>query len=228
MHLAGPRAAAPDLSFYNDFFAMTRNLYEAAAINGITNIVCASSISVYSGELPYTEESIPKPMNVYGLSKVIVEHMGNIYGSSEGLKVKNLRFAHLYGANENNNYMINKFFRQAYQHEQIIVNGRGVARREMMYAKDAAQAIIAALEHGDCSGTYNAGSGNFLTNEEIAEMICVIMSPELHVKVGEEQESIKSSYMDSSKIDRELGYKAKYTLKSALPEIYRDMQMAEV
>lgn len=143
-----------------------------------------------------------------------------------GLKVKNLRFAHLYGANENNNYMINKFFRQAYRHEQIVVDSVGLARREMMYAKDAAYAIIMALQHRDISGTYNAGSGEALTNEEIANTICAEMSPELHVSVGEGVETIKSSYMDNSKIYMDLGYKARYTLKSATPEIYRDMCLA--
>lgn len=227
VHLAGPRVVAQDLSFYNSFFDLTRNLYEAAGSNGITNIVCASSISVYSGKPPYSEESIPQPGNTYGLSKVIVEHIGNIYASSKGLKVKNLRFAHLYGANEKNNYMINKFFRQAYHHEQIIVNGRSAARREMMYAKDAALAVVAALEHGGCSGTYNAGSSDFLTNEDIAKTICGGMSPELHVQVGEKQETIQPSYMDSERIWREIGFKARYTLESALPEIYMDMKMAE-
>lgn len=206
---------------------MTRNLYEAAAICGITNIVCASSISVYSGDIPYTEKCIPKPANAYGLSKVVVEHIGNIYSVSKRLKIKNLRFAHLYGANENNNYMLNKFLRQAYRHEQIVVNSRGVAHREMMYAKDAALAVIAALEQGSLSGTYNVGSGEALTNEEIAKTICIVMSPELHVRVKDEPEMIKSSYMDSSRIYRDFGYTARYTLKSALPEIYRDMQMAE-
>lgn len=227
MHLAGPRVIALDLSFYNSFFEMTKNLYETADSNGITNIVCASSISVYSGEPPYSEDSIPQPENTYGLSKVIVEHIGNIYAFSKGLKVKNLRFAHLYGANEKSNYMINKFFREAYHHEQIIVNGKSAARREMMYAKDAALAVVTALEYGGCSGVYNAGSGDFLTNEDIAKAICIGMSPELHVQIGEKPETIQPSYMDSEKIYREMGFKARCTLESALPEIYMDMKTAE-
>lgn len=52
VHLAGPRKVAQELSSYKDFFMLTKNLYEAAADIGISNIVCASSISVYSGTPP--------------------------------------------------------------------------------------------------------------------------------------------------------------------------------
>lgn len=227
MHLAAPRKVADDMSFYNDFFDMTRNVYEAASQNGIYNIIYASSISVYSGEkLPYVECDIPTAGNTYGLSKIVAEHLGNIYISTKGMKIKNLRFAHLYGANEQNNYMINKFFRQAYNHEQLVVNCKSVAKREMMYAKDAAYAIVKAIEHSEVFGTYNAGSNEALTNEEIAEAICSSMSPELQIQVGKDKDNIKSSYMDNSKIYTELGFGARYTLMKALPEIYQDMHMA--
>lgn len=91
----------------------------------------------------------------------------------------------------------------------------------MMYAKDAAHAILVALDHGLPAGTYNAGNSEALTDEEIAEAICAAMSPELHVLVENEPEMFKPSYMD-------VGYKAQFTLKSTLPEIYRDIQMADV
>lgn len=224
-HLASSRKVAGNLAFYSDLIEMTNNLYLSAKEAGIKNIVYTSSISVYSGqEFPYKEVQAASPKNMYGLYKLTCEQLGELFNRSHGLKVKNLRLAHLYGANENNNYMINKFFRQAYRHEQLFVNCESIARREMMYTKDAARAIRFALEHMDVSGVFNVGSGEALTNEEIAKTICSVMSPEMTVLVGKEKENILSSYMDSQNAEKVLGFKAQYHLLEAVKEIMIDMR----
>lgn len=48
---------------------------------------------------------------MYGVSKLVCEYIGNIYFRKKGFCIKNLRFVYLYGFNEKNNYMINRFFR---------------------------------------------------------------------------------------------------------------------
>ena len=175
--------------------------------------------------MPYREDMVPEPKNNYGISKLVGEHIGNIYCSQFGIAVKNYRFAHMYGANENNNYMINKFFCQAYNHEQITVNCKSYARCEMLYTRDAVSAILQGLAHPEISGIYNIGSGEALTNEEIAKYICTEMSPELQVNLGTEQETIVSSWMSGNKVKAELGYAPHYTLQTALKEIHKDMQV---
>lgn len=225
VHLAGPRIIYPNISQYSDYFDMTTAIYDAAVENGIQNIVFASSISVYSGtDLPYKEDCVLMPDNNYGLSKIICEQIGNMYSRFKGLNVKNLRFAHLYGANENNKYMINTFLKRAFNHEQLNVFCRGNAHRELMYTKDAALAVICALNRPELSGTYNIGSNDALTTEQVAGKICSYMSPENSVIVGSEVETIKSSYMDNTMASRELGFSAEYKLETALPEIYIAMK----
>lgn len=224
-HLASSRKVADNLAFYSDLIEMTNNLYLSAKETGIRNIAYSSSISVYSGEnLPYEESQRPRPKNMYGLFKLTCEELGELFNQSHGMRIKNLRLAHLYGANENNNYMINKFFRQAYAHEQLFVNCISVAKREMMYTKDAARAIRIALEHDNESGVFNAGSGEALTNEEIARTICTVMSPEMTVAVGNAKETILSSYMDSKKAEKIFNFKSHYTLLDAVKEIVEDMK----
>lgn len=220
-HLASSRKVAEQFSFYNDLVEMTQNLYRAAAASGVKNIVYTSSISVYSGPtLPYTEEQAPKPANLYGVCKMVLEMIGN---TEKDLNVKNLRLAHLYGANEQNDYMINRFFRQAHAHEQLQVYCKSEARREMLYTKDAAKAIRLALQKKDLSCTLNIGSGEFLTNEEIARTIIAVMSPELEVLLGDAPETISSSYMDSKKATEILGFVPGYSFREAVADIDREM-----
>lgn len=219
-HLASSRKVADRFSFYQGLIDMTQNLYRAAEKNGIRSIVYASSISVYSGKesLPYSETQPPAPVNLYGLYKLTCELIGTMC-NSRGMKIKNVRMAHLYGANEKNDYMINRFFRQAHAHEQLTVNCVSVARREMLYTKDAARGIRLALEHPELAGTFNIGSDQALTNEEIAKTICSVMSPELEVRLGDGVETISSSYMSSERARECLGYAPKYTLRDAVAEI---------
>lgn len=223
-HLASSRKPAESLSFYQDLMDMTDVLYKSACQAGIRNIVHTSSISVYSGdEMPYTEEQIPSPKSMYGLYKLNCEYFGEMMNKTQDMRIKNIRLAHLYGANENNNYMINKFFRQAFAHEQLYVHCVSVAKREMMYAKDAARAVRIALDHEEILGTFNTGSGEALTNEEIAKTICSVMSPEMTVSIGTEKEKIQSSYMSSQKAESVIGFKAQYKMLDAVKEIMEDM-----
>lgn len=224
VHLASTRKIYDNLSDYYPEINMTQALYDAAKDNGIGNIIYASSISVYSGGmLPYSEEQLICPNSMYGLSKVIGEQIGLQYNAKYGMKIKNFRFAHIYGANENNNYMINVFFKKAFSKEQIIVNSKGIAKREFLYAKDAASAILTGLSKSDLEGTFNIGSNDYLTNQEVGEIICSVMSPDMRVIVGCELETIHSSFMCNKNAMEKMGYFPKYTLKRATEEIQKQM-----
>lgn len=224
VHLAAKRGSQGNISEFHDNEIMTQNLYEACIENKITNIVFASTISVYSNEklLPWTEDVLPSPKLMYGVSKLANEYIGNIYIEKKGLNIKNLRFAHLFGFNEKNNYMINRFFRQAFHKEQLILNTKSIAKREFLYAKDAAKAIVCALNNEKISGTFNIGSGEAFTNYEVALNINTVFNnvDNIYVENPEASEEIESSFMDSTKAKVVLNFYPDYTFTEALEEIY--------
>jgi UDP-glucose 4-epimerase len=228
VHLAAKRGSQGLISEFHDSEILTQNLYEACCELNIKNIVYASSISVYSDEklLPWTEEQPPAPKLMYGVSKLACEYIGNIYSEKRGLHIKNLRFAHLYGFNEKNNYMINRFMRQAFHHEQLVLHAKSVAKREFLYAKDAAKAVVCALKQSTLSGTFNIGSGEALTNYDVATQINTIFENEGNLLIEDPtaDEGISSSYMDSSKAKTILKFSPDYTFSDALAEIRKLMK----
>lgn len=231
IHLAANRSSQDKITEFHNNETLTQNLYEACNKCGIKNIVYASTISVYSEEelLPWEEVQRPSPKLMYGVSKTSCEYIGNIYSSKEGLYIKNLRFAHLYGFNEKNNYMINRFFRQAYNKEQLTINGESVARREFLYAKDASKAVCCALEKETMSGTFNIGSNEALTNYEVAEKINTVFENKgnLCIKDLNVEEGIQSSYMDNSRAKEILHFLPDYSFLDGIEKIYRQMKVLD-
>lgn len=231
VHLAAMRGSQGKISEFHGNQVDTQNLYEVCHELNIENVIFASSISVYSVEdkLPWTELDLPQPELMYGIGKMTCEYLGNIYSSKKKLQIKNLRFAHIYGFNEKNNYMINRFFRQAFQKEELCLNAESVARREFIYVKDAAKAVVCALNTVNNSGTYNIGSGEAYTNFEVAEMINEAFQNQnnLVIKDANADEGIHSSFMDSNKAKVALDFSPDYSFQSALVEIYGLMKELE-
>ena len=152
VHLAAKRGSSNLITDFNYEQIMAQNLFEACKENSITNIVYASTISVYSNQsyLPWIEGgSEEEPVSMYGINKLTIEKMANYYNRKENMYIKSLRFAHLFGFNEKNNYMINLFLRQAYNKETIILHNTNADKREFLYVKEAARATISALEKNE-------------------------------------------------------------------------------
>lgn len=226
VHLAAKRGSQGLISEFHSNEILTQNIYETCYKLNIKNIVNASSISVYSDEslLPWKEDQVLQPINMYGLSKLTCEYIGDIY-NKKGMNIKNLRFAHLYGLNEKNNYMINLFLRKAFNKKELVVKGKSLAKREFLYAKDAAKAIYKALIKEDVSGTFNIGSGCFLTNLEVADTINQKFNNKenLILEQANEDEGIQSSYMSSDLALKMLDFENDYDFSKAIEEIYSYM-----
>lgn len=227
VHLAAKRGGEGHIIEFQDNITITQNLYEACRFRGIKNIVFASSISVYSVDnaLPWNEEEIPKPRNVYGISKLTSELIGEIYNREYNMNIKNLRFAHLFGCNEPNDYMINKFMRQAFNKEKLVLYSKDNVKREFLYNKDAAFAVLCAIKKEDIKGSFNIGSGEKKTNFEIAEIINKTFNNIGNLEVLNRKEPPKHpSYMSSDKAMKILDYSPKYSIEDAFVDIYKEMK----
>lgn len=231
IHLAASRGSQGEIKEFHNNEVLTQNLYDACVELNIKNVVYASTISVYSSaeELPWKEKNIPRPSSMYGISKVVCEQIGNLYSEKKGLKVKNLRLAHLYGFNEKNNYMINKFFRQAYNEQELVLDSKSEAKREFLYVKDAANAVYKALMTYEYTGTLNIGTQDQLTNIEVAKNINEVFNNNGNLTITNPNkiENIQSSYMDSSEAEKKIGFIPTYKFNEALKDIYILMEELE-
>lgn len=222
VHLASVKGANGTIADYHPNELVMERLLENCAALGIRNIVYASSISVYSdtSEIPWRETHIPTPKTLYGVSKLACEHIGGIYHNLYGLNIKSLRIAHILGEGERKGYMMNTFMDLAFEHKTLKVIGQSIAKREFVYVKDAARAILLALSKPEVHGVFNIGSGEAYSNLEIARFVNERFENTGNLEyVSTVDEGIESSLMDSSKAHRILGYAAGYSFAEALDDI---------
>lgn len=228
VHLAASRGPNPQIKDFHTDEIITQNIYDVCVDIGIKNIIYASSISVYSDEakLPWSEDQLPTPISMYGISKLACEMIGNFYAEMYGLSIKNFRFAHLFGDNEKNNYMINLFMRKALNNKKLTLDTQSTAKREFLYVQDAAMAIIKGLRLPLLKGTFNIGSQNILTNNEVAKHINDIFQNRNNLKVlsPEKKDSSKSSYMSHVKARNILDFEDVFNFPDALEQIYLNMK----
>lgn len=228
VHLAAGRKPSSQISSFHNDEILTQHVYDACLDLGISNIVYASSISVYSdsSKLPWKESQTVTPSSMYGISKLSCEMLGNYYNAKHNMNIKNYRFAHLFGFNEKNNYMINLFMRKAFNKEQLTLDTQSVGKREYLYVSDAADAVLKGLNKEKLSGTFNIGSSSVYTNIEVANLInnafdnknnLVVLNPT-------EEDKTTSSYMLNHQAKNSLNYEAKFTMSNALTEIYELMK----
>lgn len=228
IHLAGlrptPKADAIGITAYFDGNVRTTEaVIIAAGEEGVGRVVQASSIAAYfpgQNQLPYNEAQAPVPLSLYGISKVACENLGHVYERRYTTRVVSLRFAQIYGPGEREGLMMMKFIQQACNKLPQVIVGEGKIFRDYIYLKDIISAMASSVEPGKPSGVFNIGGGRGYTVREVAEMVNTVFENEGNIKFDLTQPETGASYfMDSTKAEKELGWKSQWTLRAGLEDL---------
>jgi len=145
--------------------------------HGVRKIVFASSAAVYSNtssEGAMDETTPLQPVSFYGMSKWTGERYLELYARHYGLSYSALRFANVYGPRQSRDGeagVVPLFISNLLQGNRPVVYGDGSQTRDFVYVKDVAEAIIAALHHGD-NQTVNVSSGEATSVNRLLAMTC--------------------------------------------------------
>jgi nucleoside-diphosphate-sugar epimerase len=218
-------AARPTSKLFKNFeeyywkIRLAENLFKAARTAGIKNAVFASSAMLYSpkvNSVPYVESEPVYPETLYAVCKLVIEKLGFLHVE----QFKSLRLA-LATLSERRGIMLGTFIQQAIRKQTITVYGKGTGVREMIYVKDAAAAIQAAINHPEQRGVFNIGSGVATSHNELAAMVNEVFawgSAEIIHDLTKEEASTRYP-MDHGKASKLLGWKPVYTTRQALTEL---------
>jgi UDP-glucuronate 4-epimerase len=139
----------------------TLNVLEACRRAGPTNLVYASSSSVYgdSAALPFSEhDPADRPISPYGATKRATELLAHAYSHAFGLPVTGLRFFSVYGPWGRPDMAMFLFTDAIFHGRAIDVFDDGRARRDFTYVDDVVAAVLAALDRPAPCRVYNVGN----------------------------------------------------------------------
>lgn len=172
-----------NLMFSVNVDAFKRLLIYAKSV-GCRKIVYASSAATYGkGKVPMKETDRPTPANIYGESKVRMEHAAKAFvKENPGFSVIGLRYFNVYGPGEYHKKKAASMIYQLYLQMAAGKNPRifkwGEQYRDFIYVKDVVAANLKAMKYNG-SGIFNAGTGRPNTFNAVIDFLNKAMKKNL-------------------------------------------------
>tara|TARA_Y100001936_G_scaffold226175_1_gene245301 strand:+ start:1171 stop:2157 length:987 start_codon:yes stop_codon:yes gene_type:complete len=173
------------------------------------------------GSLEYgsaTEDSKLNPSNPYSATKAAAELLINSYHNTFNSDVVITRCTNNYGPRQYAEKLIPKTFILAKQDKKIPIYGTGKNIRDWIFVDDHCDGIFSSLLHGKSGQSYNISGNNELDNIKIVKTILSLMNKsEDQIQFVEDRPGHDFRYsMNSSKISKELNWKAKTSFEDGL------------
>lgn len=174
----------------------------------------------------FTESTPYDPRSPYSASKAASDHLVRAYANTFDMDVRITNCSNNYGPNQFPEKLIPLFINNIKHKKALPVYGDGLYTRDWLYVEDHAEAIRQVLFKGKPGETYNIGGHNEWKNIDLIELLCDVMDDKLGRKQDESRQLItfikdrpghdRRYAIDSSKIERELGWRPSLTFQEGL------------
>ncbi|MDR2047143.1 MAG: UDP-glucose 4-epimerase GalE [Clostridiales bacterium] len=241
IHFAGLKAVgesvAVPLKYYGNNVVGTINLLEAMAENGVGDFVFSSSATVYGkpASVPIREDFPLSATNPYGATKLMIEGiLRDVHAADNTMNIAVLRYFNPVGAHksgligENPNGIPNNLvpymmqvaaekldFLRVFGDDYGTKDGTGV--RDYIHVTDLAEGHVLALkklEKKPGMVVYNLGTGIGYSVLEMIGTFSSVLGRDLPYKIVERRPGdIDECYADTALAEREIGFKAKKSLR---------------
>ena len=216
------------------------NLIHSAYLCGIKNLIFLGSSCVYPrlSKQPIKETylldgPLEKTNDAYAIAKIAGIKMCESYNTQYKTNYKTLMPTNTFGPNDNydklNSHFIPALIRKVHEikinkKKQLVLWGNGLARREVFYVDDLAEACIYFMNKKVKETLINIGSGKDYSIKEYALLILNILIPKNKVKIVFDSSKPNGTPRKVLNISlaKKYGWKPKIQLKEAILKTYYD------
>lgn len=144
--------------------------------------------SIKKEDLPVKEDNQTRPNNIYAVTKLCQNIIGTIYAQAYKMDILNIRaFNHL-GPKQAETFVTADFCRQVAkiengQQKPVIFVGNLSAKRDFTDVRDVVRAYSLLSKTGKSGETYNVGSGQSISIQEILDQILALTVVPIQVQI---------------------------------------------
>jgi UDP-glucose 4-epimerase len=197
----------------------------------VERFVYASSSSIYGniGNIPISEEIVPRPRSPYGVTKLTAENLCRVYYENFNVPIVILRYFTVYGPRQRPDMAFHKFIKSMLKGESIYVYGDGQQARDFTYVKDIVEATIKSIECEDdvIGQAINVGYGGPTKLINAIEIIAELCNVKPQIIFKEEMKGdVKATWADINKARKLLCWQPKTKLRDGLEAEIRWVKQA--
>jgi UDP-glucuronate 4-epimerase len=221
-HLAGQ----PGVRSFGDVFAdytrdnllASRRVFDAAARAGV-RVVFASSSSIYGDaeRYPTAEDTPPRPISPYGITKLGCEHLAYAYAKGFGLDVVTLRYFTVYGPRQRPDMAFARIVDALVGGTPFELYGDGLQSRAFTFVADAVRATVTAMERAEPGAIYNVGGGSEATMRDAIAVLERVAGRQLElVERPRAEGDVLRTAPDTTRAERDLAWRPETPLEDGL------------
>lgn len=221
-HLAGQPGVRSFGDVFEDYahhnLLASRRVFDAAARAGV-RVVFASSSSIYGDaeRYPTPEDTVPRPISPYGVTKLGCEHLAYAYANGFGLDVVTLRYFTVYGPRQRPDMAFARMVDALAGGAPFELYGDGLQSRAFTFVADAVDATIGAMERAETGSVYNVGGGSEATMRDAISALERVAGRRLElIERLRAEGDVRRTAPDATKAERELGWRAETPLEDGL------------
>ncbi len=235
--LVGESVQKPVMYYDNNVSAAVQ-LLKAMQVCKVKKLIFSSTCAIF-GEpkrIPLVEDDPKAPVNPYGQSKLMIEHILNDHAHVTDFRFVALRYFNACGAHpsgeigerhEPEAHLIPNVLKVLTgEKKELNIFGDdyatpdGTCVRDYVHIEDLADAHLLALEYlgkGNKSDAFNLGSGNGYSVKEIVDMVEKVTGKKVKVKMAPRRPGDPAKLVaTSAKAFKILGWKTKHDLESII------------
>jgi UDP-glucose 4-epimerase len=230
VHCAGSSLVGPSMTQPSDYYNnnVKKNIefldFLASSWSGIKPwIVFSSSAATYGNpvSVPIKEDDLQKPINPYGETKLIMEHMLRDYSAAYGIRSFSLRYFNACGADywgqewgpeKGDTHLIPRLFEM----DPFTLFGTdyatedGTCVRDYIHVSDLALAHATscqALSEGAATDYFNLGTNTGYSNQQVIDKYHEIAGPKQILKQGRREGDPDELVADGTKFQERFNWK---------------------
>jgi len=216
------------------------NIIHSAYLSGVKNLIFLGSSCVYPRlcKQPIKENyllggHLEKTNDAYAIAKIAGIKMCESYNIQYKTNYKSLMPTNTFGPNDNydklNSHFIPALIRKVHEiklrkKKKLILWGNGLAKREILYVEDLADACVFFMNKKIKEPVLNIGSGKDYTIKDYAQLILKTLIPKKKIKIVFDLSKPNGTPRKVLNVSlaKKYGWEPKIKLKTAIQETYKD------